>query len=237
VANWIAVIAFGNCHLTKAALASFLAQDIPVNVLIINNASSDGTAPWMATLTDERIMQVHFSAQRSVAACWNFAMRTLDGESHVLIANNDVVLRPETYRLLLEDGGPFVTAVGVGSMEQMTEATLEPQNKRPNPDFSCFLLSRSVWNVHKFDERYLGGFAEDAAYHATLHKHGIAAHCIGVPFYHVGSASVKYAEPERQKAIMEQADRNRELFLKEWGVAIGTPEYDTLFTPETFGVW
>jgi len=235
MANWIAVIAFGNCHLTKAALASFLAQDIPVNVLVINNASSDNTAPWMATLTDERIMQVHFSAQRSVAACWNFAMRTLDGESHVLICNNDVVLRPETYRLLLEDGGPFVTAVGVGSMEQMTEATLEPQNKRDHPDYSCFLISRSVWNVCKFDERFEGAYLEDADHHLRMFRMGIPAYCIGVPFYHVASAALKFGDDATRDRISKASDKNRVLFREMYGVDAGTPEYYALFSPEARG--
>lgn len=243
--NWIVCIARNNVHLTKRALETFLAQDIGnVCVLLIDNASTDGTAEWMNTLR-RPIATISFSQQRSVAACWNvaltwFFLEGADGwtpsySKYVLVANNDVELRPETYRMLRDDGGPFVTAVGVNSREQMMEP-LEPENKRPHPDFSCYLIRRETFEcTGGFDERYEIAFAEDADMHVRLHRLGIPAYCIGVPFYHVGSATIKHADTEEQLRIAQQADKNRELFYGTYGERIGTPGYDNLFTPGTFG--
>jgi glycosyltransferase involved in cell wall biosynthesis len=234
--NPILCLARNNLALTRKAVASFLVQDVPVEVLLINNASTDGTASWMATL-DKRVTQIHLREQQSVAAAWNYGLRWCfkAGAEHVLVVNNDTEIKPWTYRLLVEDGGGFVTAVGVSNREQFDEAP-EPENKRPHPDYSCYLIRKEVFDIVPFDEQYLLAFAEDAQHHVSMHRSGIAAYCIGVPFYHVGSATVKLADPEEVERICEQAERNRERFYAKYGVRIGTPEYDTLFTPETFGI-
>ena len=236
--SWIICIARNNLHLTKRALETFLAQDIgDVRVLLIDNASTDGTRAWMSTLHD-RVYSVHFSRQRSVAACWNWAFAWVftNQPDYALVANNDVELRPETYRLLRDDGGPFVTAVGVGSSEQMAE-DLEPQNKRPRPDFSCFLIRQDTYlRTGGFDEGYEIAMAEDCDLHVRMHRKGIRAYCIGVPFYHVASATIKNADPEEQKRIAEQAEKNRNRFFKTYGQRIGTEGYDLLFTEASFGI-
>ncbi len=235
--NWIVCIARNNLHLTKAAVKSFLAQDIGnVGVLLINNASTDGTAAWMATLPAS-IRQIHFSGQKSVAESWNYGISWCFGQGveYILVANNDVELKPWTYRLLVEDGGSFVTAVGVSNKGQFDESP-EPEKRRDHPDFSCFLICMEVFQELQFDEGCLIGFTEDSIFHAEMHRKGIHAYCIGVPFYHVGSATVKMADPEEVDRICQQAELNRERFYAKYRVRIGTPEYDTLFTPETFGI-
>src|SRR6185369_2874361 len=231
--NWIVVISRNNLHLTKKAVASFLAQDIPVQVLVINNASTDGTAQW---LHSQPVYNIHYQSQKSVAECWNRALRLCfkDGTDHVLVANNDVELKPWTYRMLIEDGGGFVTAVGVNERKQFDEKP-EPEKKRDHPDFSCALIRKWVFDQVQFDEGCLIAFTEDSILHVEMHRKGIHAYCIGVPFLHVGSATVKLADPEESQRIREQADRNRERFYAIYGARIGTPEYEKLFTPETFG--
>ncbi len=236
--NPIIVIARNNVHLTKKAVASFLAQDIAggVEILLINNASTDGTAAWMATL-DKRVMSIHFLYQRSVAACWNYGLQWCwqNGAEYALVVNNDTEIKPWTYQMLLVDGGGFVTAVGVNTREQYDEFP-EQEKKRNRPDYSCYLIRREVFREVPFDEGYLVAFGEDGDHHVRLQRLGIHAYCIGVPFFHVGSATVKMADPEEAQAIGEQAERNRERFYAKYGARIGTPEYDTLFAPETFGI-
>lgn len=231
------MIARNNLALTKRAVASVLAQDIgDVRLMLIDNMSTDGTAEWMCSQRDE--YRLHFAMQQSVATCWNIGLDWLfsHGAEHVLVANNDVELRPETMRLLVADGGQFVTAVGVNTREQMGNASLEPKNKRPHPDFSCFLIRKECFErVGGFDERYEIAFGEDCDMHVRLHRASIDAHCIGVPFYHVGSATVKNSDPREKERIGKQADLNRELFYRTYGQRIGTPGYDLLFSPETFG--
>jgi len=234
--NPIVVIARGNLHLTKKAVASFLAQDIPVEVLLINNASTDSTAAWMATL-GSRVMQIHFRDQKSVAECWNYGISWCfkQGAEYVLAANNDVELRPDTYRLLVENEGLFVTASEVFDRAEMGRVDVLEQG--PHPDFSCFLVRRECWDQFRgFDEGMKIAYVEDCDAHVRLHRLGIPAVSIFVPFYHAKSSTVKLADPQESERICKQAELNRERFYAKYGERIGTPGYDNLFKAETFGI-
>lgn len=238
--NWIVCPVRDGLHYTKAAMKTFLAQDIgEVSVLFVDNASTDGTREWTWGLPD-RAHLFHFEGPLSVAASWNTALsfvfnwRREVPNSHALVVNNDVLLRPDTYRLLVEDGGLFVTAVGRNDPECVRELTPpRPDAKRPHPDFSCFLIRRECWErVGAFDERFESAYCEDSDYHVRMHRAGIQASCLDLPFYHAGAGTIKSAEPKEARRISEQADRNRALFKQIYGVGVGSPEYYRLFNGE-----
>jgi|WetSurMetagenome_2_1015567.scaffolds.fasta_scaffold04516_3 FkbM family methyltransferase len=426
--NWILTPVHNGLHLTQKAVATFLKQDIGnVRVLLIDNESADGTNEWARSMYPQ-VVSLRKSPQLSVAQSWNKGLSLLfEGtpHEHVLVVNNDVELRPDTYRMLLSDGGGFVTAVGDGSigsvrgwtplklvgcedkvkigkfmemgiplkgvvhvgtnegyevewylklglqvigfeaysraaeicqlrypdtviyngalgevhiptmlqvasgdgcgstflgsltgekfvdtepcdMDRMDaydlgdcdclvvdvqgmelevlkgagdklkqfkclniECSRVPQYEgeapaaevvawldeqgfyaitpiedhndilfvrkdvlgvRPHPDFSCYLIHREVWEkVGRFDEEFKGAFCEDWDYHVRLHKAGVDAHCISVPFYHVGSATINAMSPADAEKLSKQAGSNREYFKQKWGVEGGTPEYYSLF--------
>lgn len=231
--NLVVCIARNNLALTRNAVASFFRQDIRhIRVMVIDNVSDDGTRAWLNMRQEQNpdILTMRFGSQKSVAACWNRALTWAFSRKlpYVLVCNNDVVLRPDTMRLLVEHGGPFVTGVGVNTQQQ-TESC-DPKNERPHPDFSCFLIRRECWDrVGSFDEKFEVAFYEDNEYHVRMHRNGIKACCIGVPFHHVGSATMRNADPEEQKRIGEQAQKNKEYFRSLFGCYPGTPEYDALF--------
>lgn len=215
--------------------------------------------PWLHTQPDLFTIMNH--PQRSVAAGWNqalswlFTPRWQDGSTpigsrveYALVCNNDVLLRPDTYRHLAADGGGFVTAVGTRDPEKIAARKWEsvppdireypfldypapdPANKRPHPDFSCYLIRRETWEkVGPFDENYKRAFVEDQDYHVRLHKAGIRAECLDLPFLHYGSMTIKNAECEEQQEISAQAAANRTYFQEKWGFAGGSPEYYALF--------
>ena len=177
--NWALVPVRNNLHLTMAAVKTFLAQDIPVRVLLIDNGSTDGTAEW-ARSRHPQVVYVRKDPPLSVAQSWNRGLTLLFNDTrnqHVLVCNNDIELRPDTYRLLLEDGGGFVTGVGVDSRGQIDpDSTTQPKDRvdvatlsrSPHPHFSCYLIRRSVWEtVGKFDEGFRGAFCEDSGYAHT----------------------------------------------------------------------
>jgi GT2 family glycosyltransferase len=100
---------------------------------------------------------------------------------------------------------------------------------RPHPDFSCFLIWKDVYEkVGSFDELPCG-FYEDNMYHVRMHRRGVQALCIDVPFFHYSSATLKMADNNDKKAITEAAAQNRELFHKRYGCYPGTKEYEALF--------
>ena len=245
-ANWAVVLAYNNLHLTKAAVASLKKQDIEggVSILVIDNCSKDDTSMWLDSQPDLHTLRL--TTQDSVAGCWNRALRWLfieKGEPCALILNNDIKLRPDAYRWLVADSGLFVTCVGKRDPQcvkmQRTEdnGTVhvgylppDPDKKRPHPDFSCYLIRRECFDrVGEFDENFKRAFVEDGDYHTRMHKAGIQAECLELPFYHYGSATVKHCDDKERRAIQKQAAENRRYFATKWGFEMASPEYYAFF--------
>ncbi len=225
--NPVLMLCRNSLELTRKAVASVLEQDIRTSLYIVDNDSTDGTVEF---LISNRIKTWRMTPAKGVSASWNFGLDYLFATAmceHVLVVNNDVELRPDTYSALLNDGGDFVTAVSVGDPKQ-----LEWDGKsriRMHPDFSCYLIRRKVWDtVGMFDEA-MSLYCSDGDYHLRMHKAGIEAYTMGIPFYHYASGTLKTATEEEQQRIKAQADRDREAFVRKWGVSIGTSAYYDMF--------
>jgi len=227
--NPIIVLARNNLHLTKKAIASFRKQDIPVEILLVDNQSTDGTSQWANTQSD--LGYIYNDPPKSFAASWNQGLWYWfsHGAEYCLVVNNDVELRPDTYRHLLADGGGFVTAVGVREWPEPwveLESGPDPLRKRSHPDFSCLLIRRETYElVGKFDECFKVAYCEDSSYHVRMHRVGINAVCLDLPFLHHGAQTVKNADPKEVRMVQLQADENRKLFKKMYGFAVGSKEY------------
>jgi len=213
--------------MTKACLQSLYEQDLKTTILAIDNGSTDGCSQYLRSTGVELIT---YPRPIGLSRLWNnFLSMAFDhlGLPYVLMVNNDTVLRPDTMRWLVADGGPFVTGIGVSSMEQTR--TTDATNRRPHPDYSCWLMRREVWDkIGGFDESMVI-YSSDNDYHVRMHQAGIDAHCIGVPFYHVASGTIKHIDNDSRDAIQKQADADRETFRKKYGCLPGTPEYEALF--------
>lgn len=238
----IVVVARNNLHLTKKTIASALAQDIPVDVIVVNNASTDGTAQW---LQQKPVAVIHTQEQWSLAKCWNVALRSLwkAGWDRALVVNNDVVLRRDTARLLQEHGGEFVTCVSVSREDQLGalgDRTIETlrEGQRERPDFSCFLIRKSVTDkVGWFREDCWPAFLEDNFFHKKMHDGGVMALCLDLPFLHFGSSTIKNADESERFKIQRGAQKNRDKFKSIYGCLPGDCEkYDALFNNSSFGV-
>lgn len=226
--NLVIIPVVNNPILTKRCLDSVLAQDIPCQPFVILNGSQDCAA--VVRSYGRRITSIaHFEAV-SLNSVWNTALTMVFDSlklEHVLVINNDVILRPDTYSLLLADGGGFVTGVGVDSMDQTH--VIHPESKSPHPTFSCFLIHKWVWEkVGKFDERYWA-FASDCQYHLRMDRMGIDAYQIDVPFYHEGSGTMKHMSNEDRDALQKRADADRDEFVRQHGFSIASPEYEKAF--------
>jgi GT2 family glycosyltransferase len=231
--NWVLTPVVNGVQLTRAAVKTFLKQDIGnVRVMLIDNATTDGTAEWARSRWPEVVVCRRRPAL-SVAASWNKGLTLLFEDTpneHVLVVNNDTELRPDTYRLLVEDGGEFVTAVSDDNPDSIKVLTPPNGKTRPHPDFSCFLIRRAVWEkVGRFDEEFKIAYVEDLDYHLRMHNLGIDAHCIDLPFYHKRGSATANSTPEQAAAIAAQAELNRAYFAKKWGVQGGTDEYYAIF--------
>ena len=223
-----------NCqYMTLQAARSVFAQDVPVWLWVLSQGSTDGIneALMIMHARGKPITLITSPKNLGVSAGWNLGLRYLFDRlklPYVLVVNNDVVLRKDCARILVEDGGPFVTGVGVDSLEEsLGEVAL---SRRNHPDYSCWLMRREVWQrVGEFDETMVS-WASDGDMHLRLHRAGIPAYTCGLPFYHIASGTLKNTPREENQALREQADRDRDTFRRKWGVSMGTPEYENLFT-------
>jgi len=230
----IVVVCRNGLGLSKKALRSAMNQDIPVTVLVVDNASSDGTSAWLAT---KDIAVISTGQQWALAKCWNVALKSLwrAGYNKALVVNNDVLLRSDTAGILDAIGGEFVTCVSVSSEDQLgipgdRDTDTLRLNARTHPDFSCWLIRKSVTDRNLwFDESYFPAYGEDCAYHLAMHRAGIKAVCVDLPFIHFGASTLKNADAGEANRIRRGADANRERFRKAYGCLPGTPAYEALF--------
>lgn len=241
----IIMLCRNNVELSKRCLGKLLSQEPKQPVLVIDNASTDSTMHWVRTEANAgRIWRMQTPGQRSVATCWNRGIAwAINGfsQEEVLVVNNDTELRPDTYATLKHhlnaSGAGMMTCVSVRERERMQgNFELSVDGYRPHPDFSCFMISKACYErVGPFNERYEIAFGEDCDYHVRMHRAGIKALNCGLPFLHHGSQTVKRADEAERQRICIQADCNRQLFYRTYGVRIGTGAYSTLFTAESFG--
>ncbi len=221
---------------SRACLRTLLAQSVPVRVLLVDNASADGTAGWARSeqARDPRIGISSYREVASVARAWNDALRWAweAGRTEALVVNNDVEIQPDTLRLLTEyetDAG-MVTCVSRRPGESL-EYTEGDWAEREHPDFSCYLMKRWAWEqVGGFDERCGGGFIEDNIFHVEAHRRGIRCVCIDLPFLHHASMTIKNADAAERRRIQKHAAENRDYFWRTYGCLPGTKGYERLFS-------
>src|ERR1700680_4305873 len=215
-----------NClELTKKCVESVRGQDIPTDILVWDNDSSDGTHNWL----DDFQIKSHLSFEnKGVSRGWN---RSLDywfntrNAEHVLVLNNDALIPSWFYRHLLSYAFPIVTGVSVNQMSQIDQEPSMGLTPSPHPDFSAFLIRRECWEkVGPFDEN-MKHYASDMDYHVRGHRAGIKMMNSGVPFYHERSSTIKNASPEDRQEIETQANKDRAAFRAKWGVECNSPDY------------
>ena len=226
---------------TKACVESVLKQSVPINLLIIDNASTDGTGVWLRSF-DSDISCVSTTEPLSVSEAWNLGLEWFwsKGAQEALVLNNDVEIRPTMYielkHYLNKHKHGVVTGGGADTRELYNAPYPEEWSEINHPHFSAFMIAKWAWEkVGGFDERCIGAYAEDNFLHVKAHRLGVSCVRIELPFLHHISCTIKDSEPAEVKRIQQNAKHNRQLFFDTYGCFPGTPEYDKLFDPSTFG--
>lgn len=220
--------------LSSRCLETLLAQTARVNILVVDNASTDGTGKHMSAQQSQHpnLFRMTFQTVTSVARCWNEALQWGwdRGHGEALVVNADTELLPDTYKLLKDyiyaaEVG-MVTAVGVADNPSYpTELAV-----RPHPDYSCYMIARWAHQQIPFDEGYEGGYFEDADHHARMYRAGIWAGSINLGFKHYSSGTLKFANEHEANRINNHYRRNKARFLGQYGCVPGTKAYERLFT-------
>lgn len=222
---------------TKTCLKSLQSQtNQPLLILAVDNASSDGTAAYLRSeaIKDSNLRVMTFGSVVSVAYMWNQALKEAWGWgfSHALVVNNDTELLPDTHLRLdafeQDDRLGMVTCVSRRTREELVFEL--PFTTRDNPDFSCYLLAKWAWErIGGFDENCIGGYYEDNVAHVEMHRAGIQAICISLPFLHYGGTTIGQAGYQERRRIEANVAHNREYFRSKYGCVPGTKGYESLF--------
>jgi len=224
--NPVLMIAFNNLALTKQAVASVLAQDIPVELHFVDNGSIDGTWEWASEQGFASCQ--HNPVNRSPVAIGNtLAASIFSRRSHLLGVPNDAILPANCYSELLKWPRGFVCATDIG---QNTPECRPGKAVSENTPLAVMLTRKWAYDAliardgYFFDENIFM-YASDCDLALRMATCGIRGIQLDVPFWHYGSASHRLALPHISREITAQADRDRDYFEKKWGFKVDSLEY------------
>lgn len=234
----IIIPTYNGLHLLRSCVEAIKAwTDTPYEIIVVDNASTDGTADYCRK---EEIAFISLPENLGFPKACNLGLQLASGDE-VLLLNNDVVvstgwlsnLKAALYSAAdIGIVGP-VTNYASGRQQVKTEYqgleefhTVARQANISDPRKwipvrrlvgLCFLLKREVLeSVGLLDERFSPGHYEDDDYCYRARLQGyrmlIAGDCL---VHHEGSASFK---KEFNHSLQELVERNRSKFMEKWQV-------------------
>ncbi|MCE3202970.1 glycosyltransferase family 2 protein [Paenibacillus sonchi] len=209
--------------------------ELPYEIIVIDNASTDGTDAYCR---ENKLTFISLPQNRGFPAACNLGMQLASGDE-LLLLNNDVIV---SQGWLTHLKNALYSAPDVGIVGPVTNyASGRQQISVPYTDISgfhaeaerlglrgpsewigtqrlvglCFLFKRELLDTIGFlDERYSPGHYEDDDYCYRARLRGyrllIAGNCL---VHHEGSASFKEVYSSR---LQELVERNRRIFMDKW---------------------
>jgi len=227
--NPVLILTHNNLALTQRCVESVMAQDIPVDLLVIDNGSSDGTVEWLREQSN-RIMSVIICHNAGVSYGWNLGLCIAFDNwnaDYCLVIGNDTMLPRWFYRKLLSHKALFTTGIAVDQMSQIADPPSEI-SVSPNPDFSAFLIHAPAWKIiGPFDER-MKHYCSDCDYHIRGHRAGVGMYKISLPYYHERSSTIRHAPSAERAEIEAQANADRATFRSIYGCIPGEKAYEEM---------
>jgi GT2 family glycosyltransferase len=238
----VIVVTWGNLALTRLCLESLLAytQDVPFELIIVDNASTDGTPAYLRALAaaEPRVRLILNERNDGFARACNQGARAAVGDVLVFL-NNDTVLAPGWLGGLFAHVQRFeVGAVNAVTNRIGTEAEVSERSRTLGEfleraahrravhagesrrvemlAFFCLAVRRDVWtSVGPLDEAFGRGLFEDDDYSARLRAAGYRLVCAqDVLVHHLGEASFGRLVSDGTYGTL--FDDNRRRFESKW---------------------
>ena len=222
----IVIPVYNQLHYTKLCLESLMpGLDQSTEVLVIDNASSDGTAEFLAGFPGIRVLAN--GENLGCAGAWNQGARASSCEWTVIL-NNDVIVGPGWLNGLLSAAEEYkldivTPAIREGAydydMEELGGAfTAKMGAVRRNGIASgiCFMVRRRVFEeIGLFDENFRIGQFEDTDFFRRASRAGLKLAVTGRSFlHHFGSVTQDAIRRKRVRRPYEQ--ENRAYYHKKW---------------------
>ncbi|MBI3593563.1 MAG: glycosyltransferase family 2 protein [Nitrospirae bacterium] len=199
--------------------------DIPYEIILIDNGSSDGTTEYLKGVKGHVIFN---SENRGVYVAWNQGISAARSE-YICIMNNDILVTPRWASALIRYSqieprrivGP---AMREGSLdyplipfaEKLTSACYQASRKLELCNFSLVLFRRIFFDeVGLFDERFFITRGDDDMV-LRLQKKGIGEAVTGSAFVHHYSEKTQ-EDITRSKNLLEIRKRDDDHFESKWG--------------------
>ena len=239
----VVIVTYNNLDLTKTCLASLQADPLgpPYEVIVVDNASTDGTPDYLAELSQSLPwMKVLLNSEnRGFAAANNQGLAIANGDFLVLL-NNDTVVTPGWAQTLAHHLrsdpqigaiGPVTNNIGNEARMAMRYQKLEdmPAEARANTcarlgqtfdirvlAFFCVMFPRATYEAAgPLDENFGRGFFEDDDYCQRIRRLGKRLVCAEDVFvhHHLSAAFGKLTSSSRQKLF----EQNRAYYESKWG--------------------
>lgn len=237
----ILMVTYNKAEYTYQCLETIKAHsDVPYELVIVDNASSDGTANLLDRIENATVIRNRENVG-FLKAC-NQGAQTVKGE-YILFLNNDTQVPPNWLNRLVETlrSYPSCGAVGAklvfpnGRLQEAGCTVLEDgvtrgngRNSNPlNPDFcsvkemdycsgACLLVRKDLFTrLGWFDERYSPAYYEDADLCFGIRKLGykvVIQPEVQVIHYEFGSGSFGKA--------YELSLENRKKFMEKWATEL-----------------
>jgi GT2 family glycosyltransferase len=231
-----------NCLAYTKQMLPTIRTKYPYNLILINNASEDGTKDFFEMMKEnDEVTVFNFTVNKGCAWSWNFgisfAIKNFNSK-YFFIPNNDILLNPRTIDVLIEATktarAVLTTATDISGMvsASVDVLSLKPPIRRQfveAPDFSCFLLTKeAIDKVGYFDEKFYPAYFEDNDYHRRINLAGLRVIRTNQALYfHYGSRTIKDGPEIRTKANIGYSI-NREYYKEKWG---GIPGHEIFKKP------
>jgi hypothetical protein len=227
-------------NLTVQTIETILGQDIGnLEILLIDNGSaSPETFQYFQMIRDmyweqDEGTRIHIAHNKQNISPVKVCNRALDylwnrGHQKVLCVANDVMLTPNTYRLMNQWPRGMVTASqteqkdipvieNASAVNECTPMALGLVRKW----FHDALVARDGYYL---DEGYFH-YASDCDMALRMATCGIRGVQLDLQYWHSGSASWRLLSPEDGRKITDMANIDRAYFEKKWGFKCDAYEY------------
>jgi len=220
-------------ELTKAAVASVFAQDVPVHLWVIDNGSTDGTFEWLRSLSapDGCKLEIgRFPTNQSPLRIANHMMSVFYGAGYdqILGVPNDVELPTNLYSQMLKWPRGIVTASMTEHRDGVTPRVAYAVST--NTPMAVAMIRKWVYDAlmvkdgYFWDERFFH-YASDLDMALRIAACGIAGIQLDIQYFHSGSASWRLATPQASREITSEADVDRAKFIDKWGFSVTDDQY------------
>ena len=208
----IVIAVYNNIFCTKNLLQQLKVEAPGAEIIIVNNASTDGTRQWLNSQKDVTV--IDNSKNEGVSRAWNAGLNRAKGKV-LAVLNNDVELFPggiqKLYAAAVKHGLACANMIKCNS--DFLGGTVT--NHVANSDYAngeALFFRRDVWlNIGEFDESYELAYYEDTDWSCRARLKGYTWHGVPGTMRHLHGQTSKLI-PNIDKYIIG----NQKLFIERY---------------------